>query len=59
MWPHAIVLTGYNDNEETFTFKNSWGTSWGNAGYGKMTYLYFLANYLGGDANLPITIEVY
>jgi hypothetical protein len=33
---HAILLTGYQvENGKTiFTFKNSWGATWGNAGYG-------------------------
>ncbi|MDR3607933.1 MAG: C1 family peptidase [Oligoflexia bacterium] len=33
---HAILLTGYSTaNAKTiFTFRNSWGTSWGNSGFG-------------------------
>lgn len=35
---HAVILTGYDTTSEpgktVFTFKNSWGTSWGNTGYG-------------------------
>ncbi len=33
---HAITLTGYKTSgtKTIFTFKNSWGTSWGSAGYG-------------------------
>ena len=36
---HAVILTGYTtdaNGKTTFTFKNSWGTAWGNAGYGLM-----------------------
>jgi hypothetical protein len=35
---HAIMLTGYKvENGKTiFTFKNSWGATWGNAGYGTL-----------------------
>lgn len=35
---HAIILTGYDTTSERgktiFTFKNSWGSYWGNSGYG-------------------------
>ena len=41
---HAIVLTGYDDAQKYFVFKNSWGTKWGYEGYGKLSYDY-LANY--------------
>ncbi|MCJ7532383.1 MAG: protease inhibitor I42 family protein [Anaerolineales bacterium] len=30
---HAIMLVGWNDAENTWIFKNSWGTSWGESGY--------------------------
>ena len=35
---HAILLVGYNATAATpfMTFKNSWGTSWGSAGYGQV-----------------------
>ena len=35
---HAIILTGYTTTSAgtVFTFKNSWGTTWGKAGYGTM-----------------------
>ena len=59
---HAIVLTGYDDalkiknktcskNVETkgaFEIRNSWGTAWGNAGYGYLPYQYVLKG-LAGD----------
>lgn len=35
---HAITLTGYNDETQEYEFKNSWGKSWGNEGYGFLTY---------------------
>jgi C1A family cysteine protease len=31
---HAIVLVGYNTTGNYYIIKNSWGTSWGQSGYG-------------------------
>lgn len=54
-WGHAIVAVGYDDarkiknpiNNKTTTgallFRNSWGTTWGDQGYGWMPYDYLLA----------------
>jgi hypothetical protein len=35
---HAILLTGYtvSNGKTIFTFKNSWGKSWGKSGYGTL-----------------------
>jgi len=53
-WGHAIVAVGYDDgkkiknkkcNEETtgaLLIRNSWGTSWGDNGYGWLPYDYVL-----------------
>ena len=35
---HAVLLVGYNDTERYFRIKNSWGTSWGEQGYGRISY---------------------
>jgi len=37
---HAILVTGYDDNKQLVEFKNSWGSSWGEQGYGYLTYRY-------------------
>ena len=38
---HAIVITGYNDQDSTLEFRNSWGRHWKDQGYGYMSYDYF------------------
>ena len=38
---HAITLFGYDDSRQSFLFANSWGTEWGNEGYGVLPYEYF------------------
>ena len=38
---HAILFVGYDDSKQLFKFKNSWGTSWGDNGYGYLSYKYF------------------
>jgi C1A family cysteine protease len=35
---HCTVLVGYDDNQQRFIGKNSWGTSWGLGGYYLMGY---------------------
>jgi len=57
IWGHAVVAVGYDDNlkitnlttKKTTTgalmIRNSWGTGWGNAGYGWLPYDYVLAQF--------------
>jgi len=35
---HAVCIVGYDDAEKCWIIKNSWGTGWGNNGYGKIGY---------------------
>lgn len=37
---HAICIVGYDDGKRYFKFKNSWGTEWGEQGYGYLSYDY-------------------
>lgn len=37
---HAICIVGYDDKKGLFKFKNSWGTGWGDKGYGYLPYDY-------------------
>lgn len=37
---HCIAICGWDNSTARFLFKNSWGTSWGNDGYGTIPYQY-------------------
>ena len=37
---HVVLLVGYDDGEQCFIFKNSWGDVWGDHGYGFLPYIY-------------------
>lgn len=41
---HAVMLCGYEQfqGEDCFIFKNSWGTEWGDFGYGRIPCRYFI-----------------
>lgn len=45
---HAVLFVGYDDATNRFTFKNSWGTEWGDEGYGTLPYDY-VSQRLAGD----------
>jgi C1A family cysteine protease len=46
---HAIALVGYDDDKKHFIFRNSWGASWGDKGYGYIPYKYVLDENLASD----------
>ncbi|MHC1776856.1 MAG: FISUMP domain-containing protein [Lentimicrobium sp.] len=35
---HAVLLVGYDDAQQCFKVKNSWGTGWGEGGYFRIAY---------------------
>lgn len=35
---HAVVIIGYDDSKGAFKIQNSWGTKWGDEGYGWIAY---------------------
>ncbi len=37
---HALIAVGYDDNTQMFKFANSYGRSWGDNGYGYISYNY-------------------
>ena len=37
----AFCLVDYDDDKKLFKFKHSWGTEWGEHGYGYIPYGYF------------------
>ena len=37
---HSVILVGYDDSTETFKFMNSWGSKWGENGFGYIKYKY-------------------
>jgi C1A family cysteine protease len=46
---HAVLLVGYDDSTQLFRFRNSWGTGWGQAGYGTLPYAYVTNDNLADD----------
>lgn len=46
---HCIVMVGYNDNTQTFTCVNSWGSSWGQGGFFTIPYVYVMNPTLASD----------
>ena len=39
---HAMVIIGYDDTKKALRIANSWGTNWGDNGYGWIDYDYFV-----------------
>ena len=37
---HAVCILGFDDAKQVFKFKNSWGKSWADKGYGYLSYAY-------------------
>ncbi|WP_113718406.1 C1 family peptidase [Arthrobacter dokdonensis] len=46
---HCVVAVGYDDADQRFTIRNSWGEGWGKAGYATMPYAYLLSTSLAND----------
>ena len=46
---HAILLVGFDNHTQRFKFRNSWGSGWGQGGYGFLPYDYVLNAGLASD----------
>jgi C1A family cysteine protease len=46
---HAVLVVGYDDSKNWWIVRNSWGASWGAAGYFYMPYQYLLDPNLSDD----------
>jgi len=46
---HAVVAVGYDDAEQRFIVRNSWGTHWGQHGYFTIPYSYLTDRQLASD----------
>lgn len=46
---HAVLAVGYDDSSQTFLARNSWGDSWGMAGYFTLPYPYLTERGLSSD----------
>ena len=46
---HAVLAAGYDEDQQRFIVRNSWGTGWGMEGYFTLPYPYFLQDTLSSD----------
>lgn len=46
---HAVLAVGYDDAQQAYLVRNSWGNSWGQAGYFWMPYAYLESAKLADD----------
>jgi C1A family cysteine protease len=46
---HAVLAVGYDDSQNRFIVRNSWGDKWGMKGYFTMPYAYLLDGNLSDD----------
>jgi len=46
---HAVLAVGYDDSQQRFIVRNSWGDKWGMAGYFTMPYAYLTQSSLSDD----------
>jgi hypothetical protein len=58
---HAIVLVGWDEDEQTWILRNSWGPGWGEGGYMRIRYgtsnVGYAANYVIYPAAPPLILS--
>jgi len=54
---HAVLAVGYDDADQSFIVRNSWGTGWGMKGYCTMPYGYLTDPQLARDFWAIYTVE--
>ena len=55
---HSVSLIGYNDSKRQLKFANSWGTDWGDKGYGYVSYRTFERSWFEGWLFYPRPTQV-
>jgi C1A family cysteine protease len=51
---HAVLIVGYDDTQQAFIVKNSWGTGWGESGYFLIAY-----SEVGGTSSFAYSAIAY
>jgi C1A family cysteine protease len=46
---HAVLAVGYDDSQQRFIVRNSWGPGWGMGGYFTIPYAYLISRSLASD----------
>jgi len=46
---HAVMAVGYDDSQQRFIVRNSWGGGWGMKGYFTIPYAYLTERHLASD----------
>lgn len=54
---HAVCCVGYDDSQQRFIIRNSWGPGWGQSGYFTMPYAYLIDPNLADDLWTIRTVE--
>jgi C1A family cysteine protease len=54
---HAMLLVGYDMNDETFLVRNSWGTGWGRGGYCRLSFDSYTASLASGTTWILGSLE--
>lgn len=54
---HAMLLVGYDLDDQTFLVRNSWGTGWGRAGYCRLSFDAYTASLASGSTWILGSLE--